>query len=110
MESATHPGWKTSEFWTVILSQIIGVLLATGVITQNVASAAQNSTSLIGGILICAISGVLYIVSRLFLKLHLGPLPQFQDTTRTASPGPASPGPASTGPDNPLPDSIKGAV
>lgn len=95
MESATRPGWQTSEFYTMILGNLIGVLLAAHLITPTEASSASNQLPTLGAILLFIVSTAGYIGSRFFLKLRLGPVPQFPTPASSPSPAPpAIPSPA----------------
>jgi hypothetical protein len=103
MESATAPGIKTSEFYTMLLGNLLGALLASGVITQSQAAAATSQLPMIGAIILFIVSTGGYIANRFFLKLKNGPVPAFTPPVAiTAQPvvsGPSAPsyGPPSTG-------------
>lgn len=56
------PGWKTSEFWATIVGQVVGAILASGVLTEG-----SIWVQLLGGILAVA-SAFGYQAQRTSLK------------------------------------------
>jgi hypothetical protein len=107
MESATQRGVFTSEFYTMLLGNVVGALLASGKLTPSEAQSLSGALPTIGAIILMVVSTGGYILSRLLLKLKLGPVPNFlapPDAPVSAPPpgvtnGPTSPtyAPPSTG-------------
>lgn len=64
MATTTKPGVKTSEFWTMIGSNIIGILALTGVIATGQADTVNHAFAEIVGALFAVVSNGAYIVSR----------------------------------------------
>jgi hypothetical protein len=95
MESATNPGYKTSEFYTMLLGNLLGALLASGVITQSQAASATNQLPVIGAIILFVVSTGGYIANRFFLKLKNGPVPTFAPPVPSAGAPPGANAPAS---------------
>lgn len=62
------PGYETTEFWGTIFVQLVGLFLASGLISPSQASAATAQASSVGGIMLMLISLVSYIVSRTQVK------------------------------------------
>lgn len=60
----TKPGWKTTEFWAMIISAFFGVLILTGVMTNT---DSNNMLAYVNNIMGCGVtisSVVAYIFSR----------------------------------------------
>ena len=74
MPSAANSGWKTSEFWSMIVCNIVGFLLVKGIITQNEASIVTNQAPVIGALILFVVGNVGYMFTRLALKLRFGPM------------------------------------
>lgn len=89
MNSALSPGWKTSEFLTMLLGNVIAVLMAKGVLTPNDAQTLSGALPIIGAIILSVISTAGFIFSRLLLKLRLGPVPTFDTPDPAANAAPA---------------------
>lgn len=54
----TKPGWKTTEFWLTVVSQIVGLVWASGVITEG------SNADRVLGLAAAALASVGYAVSR----------------------------------------------
>lgn len=70
METTNNPGWKTTEFWTVILMNFVALGLASGLITPMEAKVVTDHTSLIASIIIFIVGNGGYLFSRTILKLR----------------------------------------
>lgn len=117
MKSATQRGFSTSEFWTMILGNIVALLLGSGLITQSQAAAATSQLTTLGSIVLALVSTVAYCIGRNYLKAKLGPLPTVPQALPDTPPvvnSPPSPSyaPASTGsvPAVVLPPDLAGVV
>ena len=70
------PGWKTTEFWMAVGVQLVGLGVATGLITPDQATALNTGIAqtiagvaqIVGGVMI-VVSAVGYAVSRAIAKL-----------------------------------------
>ncbi len=62
-------GWKTTEFWSAVVSQIVGLLIVLGILTPDIADVFKDATAQIVGGIIMAVSGVGYAISRGLAKL-----------------------------------------
>ncbi len=104
MDSATNPGIKTSEFYTMLITNVVAFALAHGWITATTAASATGNATTIGAVLLFVVGNAGYILTRFFLKMRLGVVPTLPTGLATnvapVSSGPVSPsyGPPSTGP------------
>ncbi len=65
MESAyTKPGYKTTEFWTMIISAFFGILIVTGIITNFESNTMLAYINNIMGSGVTIVSVASYILSR----------------------------------------------
>jgi len=60
----TKPGWKTTEFWTMICSAFFGILILCGVMTNEESNTMFAFVNNIAGSLVTVASVVSYILSR----------------------------------------------
>ena len=60
----TKPGWKTTEFWTMIVSAFFGLLILFGIITNFESNSMLAYINNIAGSLMTVASVVSYILSR----------------------------------------------
>jgi len=68
MEETPKPGWQTTEFYTMLGANIIGILAISGVFnTADSAAVIEQFNLLVGGIF-GAIGNVMYIWSRVAVK------------------------------------------
>jgi nicotinamide riboside transporter PnuC len=67
-ESTMKSGWKTSEFWTAILSSLVGIMVVLGWITPEMQGALSEAIAQAAGGLISIVSIVAYILSRTKVK------------------------------------------
>jgi hypothetical protein len=58
------PGWKTTEFWTMVLSAFFGVLIVTGIITNFESNTMLAYINNIMGSGVTIVSVASYILSR----------------------------------------------
>ena len=58
------PGWKTTEFWAMVASSILGILIFTGVITKKESTDILLYTNSIMGTGVTLASVIAYIISR----------------------------------------------
>lgn len=101
MQTTTQKGFFTSEFWTMVLANVVGLLLVSGKITQSVAQDINAQAPVIVGAFMCVLSALGYMASRFFLKTKYGP--QQPNTMTPEAPTPHAPvspsfAPTSTGP------------
>lgn len=68
----TKPGYKTSEFWIMVVNQVVGILVMLGYISPSEADELGNAiVSVIGGMLVI-ISFALYLWGRVQVKSSAG--------------------------------------
>jgi hypothetical protein len=67
-DHAMKSGWKTSEFWTAILSSLVGIMVVLGWITPEMQSGLSEAIAQAVGGLISIVSTVAYIFSRAKVK------------------------------------------
>jgi hypothetical protein len=60
----TKPGWKTSEFWVMVLSAFFGLLILLGVMTNMESNTMLAYVNNIMGSLVTIVSVAAYIMSR----------------------------------------------
>ena len=85
------PGWETTEFWSTLFAQLVGVLLTLGIMSPAAATAATAQASTVGGILLMLVSGVAYVASRTLVKhqaVRLAPLPAYATQSAPVAPVP----------------------
>jgi len=58
------PGWKTTEFWVTMATSVLGLLALTGTLTPEKSSELTKQLLPIIGVLVPAIVGAGYSVSR----------------------------------------------
>ncbi|MBA3826051.1 MAG: hypothetical protein H0X24_19390 [Ktedonobacterales bacterium] len=68
LPTGPKPGVQTSEFWSAMLGNFIGILLTTGVITSHQATVANGWLPVAGGIALFVVSNGGYLLSRTKLK------------------------------------------
>jgi hypothetical protein len=71
-ESTMKSGWKTSEFWTAILSSLVGIMVVLGWITPEMQGALSEAIAQAVGGLISIVATVAYIFSRAKVKSEDG--------------------------------------
>lgn len=71
-ESTMKSGWKTSEFWTAILSSLVGIMVVLGWITPEMQSGLSEAIAQAVGGLISIVATVAYIFSRTKVKSEEG--------------------------------------
>lgn len=59
-----RPGYKTTEFWTTVVSQIIGILALAGVIRPSDATILNDAVVQVVGGLMTALATLGYTISR----------------------------------------------
>lgn len=89
MNSALNPGIKTSEFYTMLLGNIVALLMASGKLTPSEGQTLNGALPIIGAIILSVVSSAGYIFSRLMLKMRLGPVPTFDTPDPAANAAPA---------------------
>jgi hypothetical protein len=62
------PGYKTTEFWTALASQIVGLLILMGVVTAESGAELTNALYAVIGGTAMVVPAVGYIVGRAWLK------------------------------------------
>lgn len=68
MNDPLKPGVKTSEFWVMIVTQVLGLLVLSGHLSASTAAdLTQPITNIIGGVLMI-VTAVAYIYSRTKIK------------------------------------------
>lgn len=60
----TKPGWKTSEFWKALFTNIAGLLVIFGVLEEHSAEGIVEAATVIAGAIISAASIIGYSLSR----------------------------------------------
>ena len=68
MTPTDKPGWQTTEFWITLATQVVAVLVLTGVIKpENQELALSIGTQIVTGLL-AAVLAITYIVARFKVK------------------------------------------
>lgn len=62
------PGWKTTEFWIALVTNIVAVGVLTGRIAPEMAAETTNAAGQIAAGIIAAISNAVYIFGRYKVK------------------------------------------
>lgn len=62
------PGWKSSEFWIQLVTQIIALLVVLGVLSSSKADAITETIAAVGAAVASAVSGSVYSMGRTKLK------------------------------------------
>lgn len=118
MQQPSNNQWLTPQFATMIISNVVAILLAKGIITPDTANVINNNTAVIGAIFIFLVMNAMYLAGTIAHSLRSStPLPTgaMPDALSPSAPsGPASPsyGPPSTGtePAMILPADLAGVV
>jgi len=69
----TKPGYKTTEFWIAILSQVIGILSLVGIFTPEQSEAVQKALIELGGLIVMAAGSFGYAIGRGIAKSNVDP-------------------------------------
>ena len=64
MNKSLKPGWKTTEFWVALISQILGLLVVLGVITPEQQNTLNQAATQVAGGVVMAASAFGYCISR----------------------------------------------
>lgn len=62
------PAWKTIEFWTALISSILGILTAMGYVSSEKGTALTNGLIQLAGVLLTLVPPTVYVRGRLALK------------------------------------------
>lgn len=65
---ALKSGWKTSEFWVQLFTQIIALLVVLGVLSSSKADSITEVVASVGAAIASAVSGSVYSMGRTKLK------------------------------------------
>lgn len=68
-QNGPKPGYLTTEFWTMILSNVVGILLTFHAITQQQANSLQGWVPLVAAAIIFVVVNASYIRSRTQVKV-----------------------------------------
>jgi len=64
MDTTTKPGYKTTEFWVTILTQVFGILAVLGILTPEQTTALSESFTQITGAIVITAASFGYSLSR----------------------------------------------
>lgn len=69
----TKPGWQTTEFWVALIIQLLGVLVALGIIDPEQQTAVADAVTKIGGAVMAGAASFGYSLGRGNAKRGIDP-------------------------------------